>query len=232
MPPLNRPTRAIGAARAFRKDDQRRDAADQTRHLFDDAARRVLPIDEQVAGALQVPAEKRETAERVLGDDSKLTAGATRRGSGCRRCSDGSRRRHTRVRLESLEPLDRDAHARRPQDQPRPRARAPMAEVATAIEERRNDRERPEHDRVDADGGNEKEDRPPPVIGRDHNRQWCDAEWAIRPAITVAFLPALGAPLRPAAGTAAAWVTPAPSACRSRCSGRRSSCRPSSAARW
>src|SRR5258706_15263098 len=63
-----------------------------------------------------------------------------------------------------LEPLNGDADAGRLKDQPRPRAGAAVREIAAAIEEARHDRRRAEHDRVNRDGGNEIEDRPPPVI--------------------------------------------------------------------
>ena len=51
--------------------------------------------------------------------------------------------------------------------QPRPRARAAVREIAAVVEQARHERRRAEHDRVNGDGGDEVEDRPPPMVGRD-----------------------------------------------------------------
>src|SRR5688500_1205563 len=67
---------------------------------------------------------------------------------------------------QTIESVDVDRDAGREQDQTGPHARAPMREIPAPIEHTRGERERAEHDRVDGDGGNEKEDRPPPEIGR------------------------------------------------------------------
>src|SRR5213083_312100 len=45
-------------------------------------------------------------------------------------------------------------------------ARAGVRRVAATVEHARSDRDRSKDDRVDADGGNEKKNRPPPVVGR------------------------------------------------------------------
>ena len=93
--------RAIHAARALGKHDERPRAADQPRHLLDDAGARILAIDQQMPGPPQVPAEKRETPERLLGDDPQLQRHRRRRRSGCRRCSDGSTRTRSCVRARA-----------------------------------------------------------------------------------------------------------------------------------
>ena len=65
-----------------------------------------------------------------------------------------------------LQPLETDhlhANARGQQNQPRPRAGAPMCEVAAPLEHARPDRQRTQDDRVQTDGGDEEEDGAPPV---------------------------------------------------------------------
>src|SRR5438309_11259443 len=87
-------------------------------------------IDEQVAAAFEVPAEHRKPRERFLRDDPQLVRQ--------RREDDGDVVDALVVRdedvgparLDAFESLDRDADAGRLQDQPRPRARAPVSEVA------------------------------------------------------------------------------------------------------
>src|SRR6188508_593815 len=59
--------------------------------------------------------------------------------------------------------MDLHLHAARLQNQPGPGARALVAEVAAAIENTGDERRRPEDDGVDANRGDEIEDRPPPV---------------------------------------------------------------------
>ena len=123
-------------------------------------------IDEQMAAAPQMPAEHRKPRQRLLGDDPQLIR---QRREDHRRVVDALVVRDEdvgRARRDPLEPFDRDANAGGLQNQPRPRARAAVREVAAAIEQARHDRRRAEHDGVDGDGGNEKEDRPPPVIRR------------------------------------------------------------------
>ena len=69
------------------------------------------------------------------------------------------------LRHDAFESLDRHTYASRLQDQPGPGARAAMREVAPPVEHARYDRRRAKDDGVEGDGGNEIEDRPPPVIG-------------------------------------------------------------------
>src|ERR1041384_1396408 len=52
------------------------------------------------------------------------------------------------------------------QDEARPRARAPVGEASRAVEQARGERARAEYDCVDADGGNQKQNGPPPMIWR------------------------------------------------------------------
>ena len=85
-----------------------------------------------------------------------------------------------------------------------------------------SERDRAEDDRVDADGGNQEEDRPPPVKRRNHFA-FCWARSAA-PSTRRRRRRSAGRRRRPARAPAARPAL--------RCSGRRSSCRPSSAARW
>ena len=101
--------------------------------------------------------------QRLLGDDPQLVR---QRREDHRRVVDALVIRHEdvgRARRDALEPFDRDAHAGRLQNQPRPRARAAVREVAAPIEQAGHNRRGAEHDRVDGDGGDQKEDGPPPV---------------------------------------------------------------------
>src|ERR1051325_4255052 len=52
------------------------------------------------------------------------------------------------------------------QDQARPRPRAPVGEASRAVEQARGERARAEYDCVDADGGYQKQNGPPPMIWR------------------------------------------------------------------
>ena len=61
--------------------------------------------------------------------------------------------------------FDRHPNAGRFQNQPRPCPRAAVREVAAPIEQTRQDRHGAKDDGVDGDGGDEKEDRAPPVVG-------------------------------------------------------------------
>ena len=65
------------------------------RHPLQDARSGIAPIDEQVAGPAQVPAEKREFGRATPWRRSGAGAAATRTRSGCRRCSGGSPRRRS-----------------------------------------------------------------------------------------------------------------------------------------
>src|SRR5688572_27289857 len=76
-----------------------------------------------------------------------------------------------------LETADLDANPRRLQNPPRPRARALVTDVAGAIEQGREHRNRAERDGVQTDRWNEVEDGPPPVertLSTWHSR----ARWA------------------------------------------------------
>ena len=123
-------------------------------------------IDEQMTRADQMPAEKRKAAERLLRDDAQLKR---QRREDDRDVVDALviRDEYVRLaRLHPLEPLDAHVHACRRKDQPRPRPRAPVRRVPFAVDERGEDRERAEDDGVDRNGGNEEEDRSPPVERR------------------------------------------------------------------
>ena len=118
--------------------------------------------------------------ERGLGHDPQLQRN---RGEDNRDVVDALviRREHVAaMRVELVEPAHRHAHAGRAQQQPGPRPRAPVTDVAARIDERRQDRDRAENDRVNGDRRNQEEDRPPPVIRRNHFA-FC---WA-RPAVPV-----------------------------------------------
>jgi hypothetical protein len=129
-------------------------------------------IDEQMPAALEMPAEHRKARERCLCDDPELKR---QRAEDHRRVvmalvigdeDVGGAGRH------ALEALDGDADAGRVQDQARPRTRARVRDAPAPIEHAREERHRAEHNGVDGDGGNEKENSPPPMVGRDaHNLQ-------------------------------------------------------------
>ena len=88
--------------------------------------------------------------ERLLRDDPQLIR---QRREEHRRVVDALVIRHEhvgRAGRDALEAFNRDADAGRLQNQPRPRARAAMREVAAPIEQARDDRRRAEHDGVDA----------------------------------------------------------------------------------
>src|ERR1044071_5091559 len=70
-----------------------------------------------------------------------------------------------------VEAADLDVHARRRENQARPRPRAPVREASAVLEEAGPNRERPEYDGVHGDGGNEKKDGPPPVERRNSEIQ-------------------------------------------------------------
>src|ERR1043166_6552784 len=155
---------AVAAARPLGVNDQR----EALRHerapaVQNSRAIRMRAIDEQMTAAAQVPAEHGKARERLLGDDAKLVRQ--------RREHDGRVVNALMVRYEdvcpagndALEAFDGDANAGRLEDQPRPGARAAVREVAAAIEHARGDRRGAEDDRVDADGGDEIEGRPPPM---------------------------------------------------------------------
>ena len=72
MPPLKRPTVPSTLRVPSGNTISERDPPTSRAIFFNDAGARVLAVDEQMAGALEVPAEKREPAERRLGDDAQL----------------------------------------------------------------------------------------------------------------------------------------------------------------
>src|SRR5207249_8665421 len=80
----------------------------------------------------------------------------------------------------ALEAFNGDADAGRFQDEGRPPTRARVRDAPATIEHAREERQRAEHDGVDADGGNEKKDGPPPMVGGNtHNLQFTirNYEW-------------------------------------------------------
>ena len=126
---------AVGAARALGVDDERQPVGHERPPSLQDArAIGMLSVDEQVAAALQVPAEHGKPRERFLRDDPELIR---QRREDHRRVVDALVVRHEDVRRagrEALEALDGDVDAGRLQNQPRPRARAAVREVAAPIE--------------------------------------------------------------------------------------------------
>ena len=114
-----------------------------------------------------MPSEKRKAPERFLRDDAQLERH--------RREDDGDVVDALMVRDEHvglaaphpLEPLHTHLDARRGQNQPGPRARAPVRCVPFAVDERGKNRQRAEHDRVNRNGGDEEKDRSPPMKWRD-----------------------------------------------------------------
>src|SRR5262245_60906718 len=127
-------------------------------------------IDKQMTSAFQMPAEYREFRQRFLGDDAELK----RQRPEQHRCvvdalmiryeDVGRSWRHT------LKTFDGHANAGSFENQERPGAGTSMGEVTALVPEARHDRRRAKHDRVDGDGGYQEENRPPPVIGRDFQR--------------------------------------------------------------
>ena len=133
MPPLKRADRAIDAARAFGKHDERSRAADEPRHLLRRCpAPGFLRSTSRWPVAPQVPAEERKPAERLLGDDAQLQR---KRGEHHRDVVDALviRREHVAaIPVQLLEAADVDAHAGRLQDAARPTPARTVAEVAAS----------------------------------------------------------------------------------------------------
>src|SRR5262245_36288979 len=69
------------------------------------------------------------------------------------------------IPLKTFESRDLHVDTSRDENKARPRARAPVREAAAALEQTRRDRECAQSDRVERDGGDQKEDSPPPVVG-------------------------------------------------------------------
>ena len=125
----------------------------------------VAPIDEQMAGAHEVPTEKRKAAERFLRDDAQLKR---QRGKDDRDVVNALMIGNENVgltRRDAIEPLHRHVHTGRRENQPRPGTRAPMSGMTFPVDKRRQNRQRAEHDRVNRNGRNEEKDGSPPVEG-------------------------------------------------------------------
>src|SRR5712691_8565044 len=156
---------AIRAARALRVDHERQPFRHERPPAPENArAIGMTAIDEQVAATAEMPPEHRESRQRRLRDDPQLIR---QRGEEDRRIVDALviGDEHVRgARRNPFETLNANVDPGGLQNQPRPGARAAMREVA-AVDEARRDRRGTEHDRVDGDGWNEIEDRPPPVEG-------------------------------------------------------------------
>src|SRR5215204_4227698 len=127
---------------------------------------RTLAIDEHVAGPTKVPAHERDVSQRFLGDDPQLV---WERPEEDRDVVDALMVCDEHVGasgLQALESACSDAYTRCGQNQTRPRARAPVREISVAIEKTRHERQRAEHDRVDRNARDQKENRAPPVKRR------------------------------------------------------------------
>ena len=108
---------------------------DKPRHLLDDARSRPRSIDEQMSRPPQMPSEERDSAERVLRDDPQLIG---ERAEEDRDVVDALMIRGEDVaarRIEALEAADPHPHPGRLQDQPRPCARAPVADVTATVDD-------------------------------------------------------------------------------------------------
>src|SRR5687768_4263583 len=125
-------------------------------------------IDEHVPAAAKVPAQERNSSERVLRDDPKLIR---QRPEEHGDVVDALMVRDEHVGPAGREPLEsfhRNMNPGGPEDQPRPRPRAPVREVASLLEEARPDRQRAEPDRVQSDGGRSEERR----VGKECRSRW------------------------------------------------------------
>ena len=158
----------VRAARALGKNDQRNAVGDEPAPAAQNARPIwIAAIDQQMPGAAQVPTEKRELPERFLRDDAQLKR---QRRENHRDVVDALVIRDEHVgfaALDAVETSHAHIHSRRRQDQPRPRAGAPVRLIALRIDERRKNRKGAEHDGVNGDGRNEKENSSPPVEWRD-----------------------------------------------------------------
>src|SRR6476620_7797535 len=120
-----------------------------------------------MSAAPEVPAENRKPRQRLFRDDPQLIG---QRGKDDRDVVDALVIGNEDVGTAGLNPfeaLDTDPNARRSQNQPRPRTRASMREMAASVEGARRNRCRAEQDGVDGNRGNQEENGPPPVIRRD-----------------------------------------------------------------
>ena len=140
----------VAAAGAFRIDDQRRLRDQRPPPLENAGAIGILAVDEEMLAAFQMPAEHRKFRQRLLRDDPQLVR---QRREDDRRVVVALMVRDedvVRAGLQTLETFDGDANAGRLQNQPRPRARTAVSEVAARVEQARDDRRRAEDDGVDA----------------------------------------------------------------------------------
>src|ERR1700733_8851211 len=125
----------------------------------------MLPIDEEMPAALQMPAKHGKLRQRLLRDDPQLIR---ERRENDRRVVDALMIRDEdvgRARDDALEALERHADAGGLENQPRPRAGAAVRKVTAPVEQARDDRDRTEDDRIDGDGGKEKHDGTAPGVG-------------------------------------------------------------------
>src|SRR5689334_14969602 len=120
-------------------------------------------IDEHVPGAAQMPAKEGNAAERFLRDDAQLIR---QRPEENRNVVDALMIRDEDVglpRLEAAQSFSTYMDAGGDENETRPGPRAPVSPRAGAIEQRGQQRQRPEHDRVDRDRWDQEEDGAPPV---------------------------------------------------------------------
>src|SRR5438128_7343431 len=122
-------------------------------------------IDEDVTRSSKMPAEKRKAAERLLRDDSNLVRQRPEHDRNVVNALMVGDEDVRAIRIQPFESRYLDVHAGRDEDEPRPRPRAPVRKASAALEETRRNRQRAKKHRVDGDGGNQIENRPPPVIG-------------------------------------------------------------------
>ena len=150
MPPLNRPTVPSTLRVPSGNTMSERAPRDELRHPLQDAGAGIRAIDEQVPGPLQVPAEKRNPPERLLRDDPQLQR---------------QRREHDRDVVDALviRGERRSCAPDRACSSPATRTRTPVVfrishaharaqrwpKSPLAIEQRRDERRRAEHDRVE-----------------------------------------------------------------------------------
>ena len=183
--------RAVEAAGALREHEQRVARLHQHAHLAEQVGAGVLAIDQDVAGARQVPAEERKAAQRGLGQDPQLEVERPEQHRDVVDALVVGGEHVAGAARQPIEPAQLEGDAGRLQDQPRPGARALVGEAPGSIEERRRQRDRPEHDRVDRDRRDQEEDGAPPVIGRHRatrrgrpgaRRRWRRAPASRRPA--------------------------------------------------
>ena len=136
IPPLKRPTRPSTLRVPFGKDDQRVAGAHQRPDLLEHARARILTRDEHVPGPREVPAEERESAQRILGEDAQLERQVPEQHRNVVDALMIRDEQGTLVARHALDAARRDLDAGRRQNQPRPHPRASMREAAARDEER------------------------------------------------------------------------------------------------